>query len=81
MPPKLARTVGMVVGFAVALAGLGCGKSCEDVTADYTAEVVSCAFTNDCECQKKAYNTAIDEDACDDAVQNAWVVGRDALSC
>merc|ERR1740139_1782664 len=33
-----------------------------------------------CECVKKVYNTAIDEDACEDAQNSVWATQRDSLT-
>ena len=76
MCSKIANVVFVMVGYTVALTGLGCGKSCEDVGKEMVAAVQVCTKDHSeakelaC-CTKKAYQTAIDEDACDD-LKTSW---------
>merc|ERR1711957_174811 len=65
------RLVLVGLGFAVAMTGLGCGKSCVDVLKDLAEAGAKCPamLTGDeakrCTCWTDAVKIALDEDACE----------------
>jgi len=70
MPSKVARAVGVVAVCSAALAGLGCGKSCEDVVKDLTTDIGKCTKPVEmCQCMKSAYKKATDKNKCNDGMK------------
>jgi hypothetical protein len=75
MPSKVARAVGVMAVCSAALAGLGCGKSCEDVTKDLATDLGKCSKTDlveTCQCMKSAYKKATDKNKCDNGIKRGW---------
>ena len=77
MCSKIANVVFVMVGYTVALTGLGCGKSCTDVTKDAVEAQLACITKTpgdsnaaNC-CAKAVYQTAVDEKACDGTLQTS----------
>ena len=61
------RLVLVGLGFAVAMTGLGCGKSCVDVVTELTEASRKCIAGDTatrCKCLTDAVQIALDEDAC-----------------